>query len=83
MSEDSFWIERAQTAEASLASLKAGIDDIRADARCILETFCARKNKDGSFDIDFEKFIKSIGEESSLSLGEIINDRYKSQKLSG
>ena len=76
MSEDSFLVERAQTAEAKLNTLQQTVDRIREDARTVLETFAARKQGDGSFNIDYEKFIENIGPEGAAELRQIIDEQY-------
>jgi len=62
-------------------TLKAQQDRIKEDAQYILETFGARKKSDGSFDIDFDKFIKMLGAEQSFKVRDMIEAEYgESQK---
>ncbi len=76
MSDESMWIERAQSAEAREATLKESNTRIKEDSVHILETFAARKQGDGSFKIDFEKFIENIGESGAAELRQIIDEQY-------
>ena len=80
---ESDWIERAQSAEARLNTLNQQIDRIKEDSVFILNTFAARKKSDGSFDIDFKKFIANIGSESAAEIRQIIDKQYpkESKKL--
>lgn len=75
MGEDE-WRERAQSCEAKLTTLKGNVERVQEDARTILETFCARKKSDGSFDIDWEKFVERIGDEQALILADIIKEKH-------
>ena len=72
-----YWIERAQSAEAKLETLKDATDRIKEDARKVLDTFAARKKRDGSYQIDFERFAEQIGMEGALELRQIIDQRYQ------
>lgn len=75
MGEDE-WREKAQSCEARFTTIKDNQDRIQEDARTVLETFCARKKSDGSFDIDWEKFIERIGDEQASVVAEIIKEKY-------
>ena len=76
MADESMWIERAQSAEARLATMQGNVDKSREDAIYILELFAARKQNDGSFDINFDKFIENIGREKALEVAKIIVEQY-------
>lgn len=76
MQDDSYWVDRCQSAEARLNTLQQAQDRIKEDAVFILDTFAARKKSDGSFDIDYQKFIENIGEESAMELIDIIYEQY-------
>lgn len=77
MQDESFWVSKAQSAEAKFNTLQASVDRIKEDARTILETFAARKMSDGSFDIDFEKFVDKLDIAQALELRRIIDERHK------
>lgn len=76
MQDESFWIEKAQTAEAKFNTLQQSVDRIREDARNVLETFSARKKPDGSFDIDYKKFVERLGKEGAMELKRVIDEQY-------
>lgn len=76
MQDESYWVDRAQSAEAINATLQESVAKIKEDSKSILETFSARKKSDGSFDIDFAKFIENIGEDSAMELKQIIDEMY-------
>jgi hypothetical protein len=76
MSGESYWVEKAQSAEAQLKTLQGNIDRIKEDARHILATFGARKQSDGSFSIDFSKLADGLGPEKALELRAVIDERY-------
>jgi len=79
MAED-FWIERAQSAEAKLKTLQDQQDRIKEDAQYILTVFGARKKSDGSFDIDYEKFVKMLGEDQAFVVRGMIDTEYGNVK---
>jgi RNA binding exosome subunit len=74
--DESHWITRAQDAESKLNTLQQQVERIKEDARSILETFSARKKGNGSFDINFEKFVSNIGQESAMEIRKIIDETY-------
>jgi len=82
MSDDSQWIERAQSAEAKLRTLQDQVNRIKEDAQHILTVFGARKKSDGSFDIDFEKFVNNIGQGQAFEVKQIIEAQYGAQESS-
>ena len=77
MSDESIWIEKAQSAEAQNATLRDNMDRIKEDARRILDTFGARKNSDGSFSIDFDKLVANLGMEQCMELRHVIDTHWQ------
>ncbi len=75
MSEDDLRF-RAESAEANLNALKGRIDSANEDARNVLDTFAARKRSNGSFDIDYQKFVERLGKDSAMELRAIIDEVY-------
>ncbi len=75
MSEDDLRV-RAENAEGRYNALKSRIDSANEEARIVLDTFAARKRSDGSFDIDYQKFVERIGKESAMELRAIIDEVY-------
>ena len=75
MSED-MWMDRAQSAEAKLKTLReaqgAAIDRIR-DFKA---NFGIRERGNGEIVIDFPKFIERLGPEGVTELRKIIDEKY-------
>ena len=76
MQDENYYIERMNSAEAKFNTLQESVNRIREDARNVLDTFCARKKSDGTFDINFEKFIERLGETGANELRSIIDEFY-------
>ena len=77
MADESYWVERAQSAEARFQTLKDSTDRMRDESRAVLDTFAARKKPDGSYQIDFERFVEQIGLEGAMELRQIIDQHYQ------
>ena len=75
MSED-MWMDRAQSAEAKLKTLReaqgAAIDRIR-DFKA---NFGIRERDNGEIVIDFQKFVERLGDDGAKELRKIINEKY-------
>jgi len=76
MSDDSFWVERAQSAEARLATLKQSLEPALERVRNFKANFGIRERDDGSIDIDYDKFIENLGAENALILKSLIQKKY-------
>jgi len=76
MNDENFWIDRAHTAEARYNTLEQSVSRVKEDSRTILDTFCARKKPDGTYDINYEKFIQRIGHDGAIELRQIIDEVY-------
>lgn len=76
MSED-FYRQRAETAEAQLATLKyaqaAAIDRVRQ----FKANFGIRERSNGDLVIDYQKFVKALGLEAALELRKEIDLAYR------
>ncbi len=73
---EGFWVNRAQSAEAKLATLKANIDPVIDRVKQFKANFGVREKSDGSIDIDFEKMVDRLGPEACLELRSVIDDKY-------
>jgi hypothetical protein len=75
MSED-IWMDRAQTAEAQLKTLReaqgAAIERIK-DFKANLGI---KERGNGEIVIDFPKFVERLGQEGSAALRKIIDEKY-------
>lgn len=76
MADESMWIERAQNAEARAGAYSEQIERMKEDVRYVLDAFGARKRSDGSFDIDYEKFVEALGPEGALEVRRLIDAHY-------
>ena len=74
--DESFWVSRAQTAEAKLKTLReaqgAAIDRIR-DFKA---NFGIKERSNGEIVIDFMKFAERLGVDGASELRKILNDKY-------
>lgn len=76
MADESMWIDRAQTAEAKVATAQAGNERLKEKIRFIKETFGAKERTDGSFEINYQKFVDMLGREKALEVRAIIDETY-------
>lgn len=74
--DEQFWINKAQTAEAKLATLKENFEPVLERVKKFKANFGIREKSDGSIDIDFEKMVERLGPEASLELKSVIDDKY-------
>lgn len=75
MSED-IWIERAQSAEVKLATLKQAYEPALQRVRDFKANFGIKERDNGEIDIDFEKLVENLGEEGAFALRDVINEQY-------
>ena len=75
-SGEQFWIDRAQSAEAKLATLKANMEPVIDRVKQFKANFGVREKSNGEIDIDFDKMVDRLGPGSCLELRSIIDDRY-------
>lgn len=71
------WMERAQSAEAQLITIKEATSAAIDRVKVFKTNFGIREKQDGSIEIDFDKFVKNIGLESSLELIKVIDETYE------
>ncbi len=76
MSDESLWIERAQSAEAKLSTLKQASDQALERIKNFKLNFGVIERGNGEIDIDFNKLVERLGPESCLELRRIIDERY-------
>ena len=68
MAEDSYWVERAQSAEAKLATCQQNQDRVKEKLRHMMEALGAKERRDGAIDIDFEALAGKLSLEHWLEL---------------
>ena len=76
MADESFWVEKAQSAEARLSTAQAQIDPLKEKIRGLKEMFGAKEKSDGSFDIDYTKFVGMLGPAGALEVRRVIDEMY-------
>ena len=72
-----------ESCQAKLTTIQDQQDRLKEDTRYVLETFAARKKSDGSFDIDFDKFIERLGLEKWIELRAIGDEHYRVSGAAG
>lgn len=68
MSDDSHWIERAQSAEARSKTYGDQVARLKDECRDVKEALCAKKLSNGVIQIDYEKLVVKLGIEGWLEL---------------
>jgi len=76
------WMERAQSAEARLATLKQANDAVLEKWRVFKANFGIKEKSSGDIEIDFDKFVQNLGVENALELKQIIDQEYGTKKAS-
>lgn len=76
MDAESMWIERAQSAEAQLKTLREAQGAAIARIKEFKTNFGIRERDNGEIVIDFQKFVERLGPESSAELRKIIEEKY-------
>ena len=74
---ESMWIERAQSAEARLATLKQALEPALERVKQFKANFGIRERDNGEIIIDYDKFVERLGYENSMELKRIIEEVYK------
>lgn len=77
---DDFWIERAQTAEAKLNTLKQAYEPALERIRTFKANFGLRERDNGEIIIDYEKFVTNLGVENAMELRQVIDEVYAKKK---
>ena len=76
MSDESHWIERAQSCEARLSTLKDAYGPAIERVKQFKANFGVRERSNGEIDIDFEKFVERLGVGAALELRRVIDEKY-------
>jgi hypothetical protein len=74
---DAGWIERAQSAEAKLSTMKQTMDAAIERVKLFKANFGIRENSSGEISIDFDAFSKRLGKEQALALKSVIEETYR------
>lgn len=76
MADESHWIERAQSAEAKLATLKAAYEPAIERVQQFKTNFGIKERHDGEIVIDYDRFVERLGVAAALELRAVIDQRY-------
>ena len=70
------WIEKAQSCEAKLNTLKQAYEPALERIRNFKSNFGIRERDNGEIVIDYDKFIEHLGSENALILKDLIHKKY-------
>lgn len=74
--DESFWIQRAQSAEARLQTLTEAYQPAIERIQQFKSNLGVKERSDGSLVVDFDRFVKAIGAEAALECRRIIDEHY-------
>ena len=77
------WIDRAQSAETQLATLKQAMQPALERVKDFKKNFGVKEKSDGEIVIDFDKLVGRLGLESALELRSIIDEKYQISGAAG
>jgi len=83
MSDDSIWIDRAQSAEAKLATYKEATGAAIERIKDFKANFGVREKSSGELVVDYDRFATAIGMEGALELRAIIDEKYNISGAAG
>ena len=75
---ESMWIERAQSAEAKLNTMKESLDKAVERVRSFKANFGVREKDNGEIVIDFKKMVERLGKDGAMDLRSVIEEVYSS-----
>ena len=76
MSDESVWIERCQSAEAKLATLKQAYEPALERIKQFKANFGIRERDNGELVIDYRKFVEHLGAQGAMELRAVIDEKY-------
>lgn len=80
---DDVWIERAQSAEARLKTLKQAYEPALERIKTFKANFGIKERDNGEIEIDFPKFVKALGADNIAVLRTVIDEEYgRAERLS-
>ena len=74
---ESFWVERAQSAEAQLKTMREAQGAAIERIKDFKANFGIRERDNGEIVIDFPKFVERLGPENSGELRKVIDEKYQ------
>ena len=76
MSDESMWIDRAQSAEVRIKTLEDAYKPALEKVKIFKANFGIRETSNGQIIIDFDKFVDRLGLESAMELRKVIDEKY-------
>ena len=76
MADESIWIEKAQSCEAKLATMKQAYEPALERVKEFKTNFGIKERSNGELVIDYEKFVERLGVEGALELRKVIDEKY-------
>lgn len=76
MADESMWIERAQSAEAKLKTMREAHEQAVERVRNFKSNFGVKERSNGEIVIDFQKFVERLGHEMAAELKNVIDEKY-------
>lgn len=73
---DDHWIERAQSAEAKLKTMREAHEQAVDRVRNFKSNFGVKERSNGEIVIDFPKFVERLGHEAAAELKNVIDEKY-------
>ena len=73
---ESMWIEKAQSCEAKLATMKQAYEPALERVKEFKTNFGIKERSNGELVIDYEKFVERLGVEGALELRKVIDEKY-------
>ena len=77
------WMERAQTAEAQLITVRESFGQAVERVKAFKANFGVREKSDGQIEIDWDKFVGNLGIEAALELRKVIDELYHISGVAG
>ena len=77
---ESFWVERAQTAEAKLKTMQEAHSAAVGRIRDFKANFGIRERDNGEIVIDWSKFVERLGDDGAAELRKVIDEKYPNGK---
>ena len=73
---EAMWMERAQSAEAKLATLKQAYEPALDRVKQFKANFGIRERDNGELVIDYQKFVERLGKQGAMGLIAVIHEKY-------
>lgn len=73
---ESMWMERAQTCEAKMATLKQAMEPAIERVKQFKTNFGIRERDNGELVIDYDKFVERLGLSGAMELRAVIDEKY-------